>query len=598
MSDRIFSALIGLLVIPFYGAILALGQTRIFDGWLADPDCFVRLMRVARLVETGAWYDGFEPLLNAPDGLVMHWTRPFDVLLVLMTLPGLLVTNFETSLYWTGVVISPLLAVVALGFLVWGALALLPRWGSVVMAAMFFAAPGLYGVFQLGRPDHHSLLLVLAAATLALMVRWATSSGRHGLAGWAGLAVALSMWVGTEALLTLFIGMAGFGLLWLMGRHDGADALLRFALMFAIGVVVAIAIERPPSDWFVVEADRISLVHAVLAVALLAGAGLIAVTARLRPAWSIGRRLVVSCCAGLIPAVVLVIFFPEFFNGPYGAVAPEVRDVFLANVSEAQPLFDRGPESISEALFALGPIMFAVPFAIWRIRRGTAGERSAYTILLLALAVYIAGALYQVRLIPYGELVLVWLWAAVVAALIHALPNMGPRPWNSLVCAGAIIVVLVCHIVLAATFAQPEQRVAKLDDDEDCDWQAVAEYLRQSAPTGVVLTYIYTGPELAWRTGLGVMAAPYHRNEAGILDADRIFLAPPEDARLIMEERDVSFVVMCLVEPGRGGHDWYVRTGGSDSFYGQLSNGNLPVWVGRVGENLPEIDKFKLFRIN
>ncbi len=598
MSDRIFSALIGLLVIPFYGAVLALGQTRIFEGWLADPDCFVRLMRVTRLVDTGAWYDGFEPLLNAPDGLVMHWTRPFDVLLVLLTLPGLLVTDFQTSLYWTGVVISPLLAVVALGFLTWGALALLPRWGSVVMAVMFFAAPGLYGVFQLGRPDHHSLLLALAAATLALMVRWTTSSGRHGLAGWAGLAVALGMWVGTESMLTLFVSVAGFGLLWLAGRRDAADALLRFAMVFAIGVVAAIAIERPPADWFAVEPDRISLVHAVLAIALLAGAGLIAATAHLRPAWSMGRRLVASCCAGLIPTVALVFFFPEFFDGPYGAVAPEVRDVFLANVSEAQPLLDRGPESVSEALFALGSIMFAVPFAVWRIRRGATGERGAYTILLLALAVYLAGALYQVRLIPYGELVLVWLWAAVVVALIRALPTMGPRPWNSLVCAGAIIVVLVGHIVLAAIFAQPEQRVAKLDDDESCDWQAVAEHLRQAAPTGTILTYIYSGPELAWRTGLGVMAAPYHRNEAGILDADRIFLAPPDDARRIMEERDVAYIVMCLVEPGRGGHDWYVRTGGPESFYGQLSDGNLPVWISREGENLPEIGRFRLFRIN
>ena len=583
------------MALVFYGALLAFGQLRVLDGWLADSDCYLRMMRVTRLFESGAWYDGFEPLLNAPDGLVMHWSRPFDVLLLLLALPGLAVTDFATSLYWAGVVISPLMAAVTLGFLAWGALAILPRWSVIVMAVLFLAEPGLYGVFQLGRPDHHGLHMALTAVTLTLMVQWTKAPQRIAYAAWAGLVVALGLWVGTEALLILFIGMAGFGLLWLLGRNDAAGALWRFAVVFAMGTLAAIAIERPPGDWLTVELDRISLVHAVLAATMVAAAGVIMAAARWSPDWRLGARLAVASCAALIPALVMGIGFPQFFDGPYGSVAPEVREVFLANVREALPLLSRGAGTWSDAVFALGPIVFAVPFALWRIGRGVPQERSGYVILLLALAVYVGGAAYQIRLMPYGELVLVWLWAAVIAALVSAMPRLGPRPWGSAVCAGAVIVVLTGHIVLAAVMADPEQRRAARGDETVCDWQAVASYIRRAAPSGAILTYIYPGPELAWRTGLGVVAAPYHRNEAGILDADRAFLAPPDAARGVINDRGVGVIVMCLVERGRGGHDWYLRNGGPESLYGQLAAGQPPPWATRRGAGESDLDGFMVY---
>jgi len=600
VRERTVSALIGLLAIVFYGGVFAWRHARFVDGWLVDPDCYVRLMRVTRLARTAAWYDGFEPLLNAPYGLVMHWTRPFDVLLLLLSLPGLAVADFQTSLYWAAVVVGPLLAAVTLGILAWGALAALPRWGVVVMAALFLCQPGLYGVFQLGRPDHHSLHLALAALTLCLMVRWTVEPHRLALAGWAGVAVAAAMWVGTEALLILLVATTGFGALWLLGRRMAAAALARFALLFVLGLAVALAIERPPSQWLDIELDRLSIVHLALAVVLGAAAWIIAVAARRRPDLRFVPRLAIACAAALVPALVMAFGFPSFFDGPYGAVAPEVQAVFLANVREAEPLLARGAGTWPDAIFALGAIVFAAPFAAWRMVRGAAGERDTYLILLLALIVYLAGALFQIRLMPYGELVLVWLWAALVVALVRAIPHLGPRPWGSLVAAVAIVVVLLGHVVVAALIDRAGSQETAQDGQggEACDWVALARYLEFGEAHGPVLSYIYPGPELAWRTGLGVVAAPYHRDEAGILDADRAFRATPEAARLLLEDRGVGLVVLCLVEQGRGGHDWYMTAGGPQSFYGRLAAGAPPAWAWRIGEDEPGLQGFAVFRID
>jgi hypothetical protein len=232
--------------------------------------------------------------------------------------------------------------------------------------------------------------------------------------------------------------------------------------------------------------------------------------------------------------------------------------------------------------------------------RGAPGERDSYLILLLALIVYVAGALFQIRLMPYGELVLVWLWTALVVALVRAIPRLGPRPWGSLVAAIAIVVVLLGHVVVAALIDRDEALLTTQDREagEACDLVMLARYLETADAHGPVLSYIFPGPELAWRTGLGVVAAPYHRDEAGILDADRAFRATPEAARQLLEDRGVDLVVLCLLEPGRGGHDWYMTTGGPQSFYSRLAAGVPPAWAWRIGKDEPDLQGFEVFRID
>ncbi len=597
MSDRLTIAAAGALPLVFFGVLLAFGGLQVLDGVLADSDCYVRLMRITRLVETGQWYDGFEPLLNAPDGLVMHWTRPFDVLMLAGTLPGMLVTDFQTSLFWWGVVISPVFAAVTLMFLAWGGLTMLPRWGVLLMAVLFLAQPGLYAVFQLGRPDHHSLLAALAACVVALLLRWNRAPARMTYPVLAGLATALSLWVGTETLLLLLVAVTSFGVMWLFGRADAATAMWRYTVFFAVGLVVALMIERPPADWLAVELDRLSLVYVVLAVAMLAAAGLVFGVARFAPGSGLVVRLLTGLVAALIPAFVMGFSFPAFFEGPYGQVVPEVREVFLANVREAEPLLTANPKTWAEAMFTLGPVVFALPYVLYRLCRGETTERGNYVILGLALTFYILGALYQVRVLPYAQTILVLIWAVVIVAFARFVGRLGTPPGRVLIGGIGFVILLLGHIV-AASVMMPADAEADADASvEACDWRAAGAFLRDADIDGTVLTYIYPGPEIAWRTGYGVVAAPYHRMEHGIVDAHRAFLAEPLLAKDMLAARDVGLVILCRAQEGKGGHDWYVREGGPQSLYGRLAAGDPPSWAARLGADDPRLDGFVVYGV-
>ena len=64
-------------VVLIHVAWALVGDTIVANGGLADGDSFTRLVRVERLIDTGAWFDNTLPRANAPFGTTVHRTRPF-----------------------------------------------------------------------------------------------------------------------------------------------------------------------------------------------------------------------------------------------------------------------------------------------------------------------------------------------------------------------------------------------------------------------------------------------------------------------------------------------------------------------------------------
>jgi hypothetical protein len=68
-------------------------------------------MRIEILLSGGGWYDTTIPSLNAPDGLMMHYTRPFDIAILLVALPLMVFMALNEPLFWAGALVSTLLQV-------------------------------------------------------------------------------------------------------------------------------------------------------------------------------------------------------------------------------------------------------------------------------------------------------------------------------------------------------------------------------------------------------------------------------------------------------------------------------------------------------
>jgi hypothetical protein len=189
--------------------------------YFADGDCYSRMTRVRMIEEEGLrsirWH-GWE---NFPEGTVPHTTMPLDV--VIAGISAAMRGATERHLELAGAWVSPVLGWMTVGFLMaWGWGKRLPYWWA--MGLMAAGSPMLAHGFQVGRPDHQSLLVLLVAVGLAAEVGIWTKRGR----AWpivSAVAWGLALWVSLFEPGILLGGiLVARGVKWFVTRNAAASA--------------------------------------------------------------------------------------------------------------------------------------------------------------------------------------------------------------------------------------------------------------------------------------------------------------------------------------------------------------------------------------
>ncbi len=262
-GDLVFAAaavaLFALLVIRFLPGLM--------HGALVDPDGYMRLVRVRRLAETRAWFDGTIPRSNAPWGDTLHWTRPMDVLILLGAWALEPFVRFQVALHWSGVAVAPLLLIAVCFVTAWAVRPLVGAGLRYVTMLAVLAQAGIMGYALPGRADHNMLILLAFAAMFGSALRlllepearwasWATGA-------WAGF----GLWLTVESLAPLFVLLVSLAGLWVV-KGEVAGAARSVALGTVAVVAVAVVLEHPPGALLMVEYDRVSVVQ-LFAVALV-----------------------------------------------------------------------------------------------------------------------------------------------------------------------------------------------------------------------------------------------------------------------------------------------------------------------------------------
>ena len=327
------------LCLAVQAALAALKVPQVFDGELLGTDAYMRLVRVAGLHETGAWYDIAVARSNAPHGEVLHWTRPLDILLLAGAWVLTPVVGFRDALFFAGAVVSPLLWVFTGAAFVWAGEPFFGRSGRYLAMVAFLVQPAVMDYSLAGRADHHMLLLLFFVVSFGLTARMLLTPFHAGLALAAGAVAGLGLWVSIEFLLALLAAFAAMTLAWLLHGADGALKNRGFAIGLAVTVGLALLAERPLAAILTEEHDRLSIVHVTITLLAL----LFWSTARLlegggeRPR-GIPGRLVIAVIGAATAGGLLYLLFPKFFAGPMVDVDPRIFPIWFDKVAETQSL--------------------------------------------------------------------------------------------------------------------------------------------------------------------------------------------------------------------------------------------------------------------
>ncbi len=570
------------------------GDSPLPNHALWGTDGYMRLLRAETLAETGQWFNSTIARANTPDGDTLHWTRPFDVLLLAGAAPLIPMLGLKESLYWWGVMISPVLHWLILLAMLWAARPLFSRQALVYLGVVFLPQPALLSYYAAARPDHHSLIGLLFVLLLGCALRLVSGRSDRRMAVVAGAIGGLGLWVSVEFLLPLALVLTALGVAWLIEGADRARSGRNFALGLVLVVVLALIAERPSGLEFAVEYDRISIVHLyVMAIILAFWQAVLVVNVQSRPA-----RLGVGVFGliGIFGAIAYA--FPLFMAGPYTLVDARVVAVWFKDTAEVRSLINPANplKSLRETLFMVGPALVAGPWLWWQIKRCAPERRLSWGLIGLGLVVFVPLTLYQARWATYAEFLIVPAYTSLILAMLERLDRDGLASGikaqiaraaaramivGGMACAFLLLTVMVYKMEQAKP-AAPGCAMAKMSKH-----LAAAPELNKTPQR--IMTLVFFGPEILYRSDHAVVGTPYQRNTAGILDTIDFFAAEkPSTAHTIAKSRGIDLVMICTTaKEGR----WYDKP---DSLFRRLATDRAPNWLSPVA--LPK-ELAKTFRL-
>lgn len=534
-------------------------NTALLDGRLVDADSYLRMIRVMDLRDGSPWFEDLTQRFAAPEGLVIQWTRPLDILILL---PGLALERLggfapRDALWIAGIAISPVMHLGAALAAAWGAQAVWPGRAPWYAVLLMVGSPSAATYAVLGRPDHHALIILLLALGLGATLRAMKPGGSGRAAVAAGIAFGIGIWVGPEALIVTAPALIAIGLAALIA-DDGSVAAAqgrRLCLAMAGSFAFAVLVEHRPEEWLVAEYDRISIQQ--LCFALLAAA-IFVVTEQVGAAPR-GRRIAVAGLTAMLAVLLLVLAFPGFLRGPLANADPAYLRLLHPFIQENLPLPPFGPGSLLDVALYVGGAVVAGLIAMamaapgWR-RDGT---WPAGLVLLLTLLTALAGTIgarrFGMDLAPPAAIA----GAGLVGLLLAA-------SWPRGVLARALLALVLVVGTLAVPFlgllsghAAPAGTAAAGATGR-CGWTAMGRWLGAehplvdpggSAPL-LMASDIFEGPELVWRTPYRVVATPHHRAGRAIEDSVTVLTGTDaEAAHRVLLRRQVALLLVCTAPP-------------------------------------------------
>ncbi len=587
--------LIGLFCV-FYLLVAFLGPINVLEGELLGTDSYTRLNRVAFVHEQGDWNNSIFPRSNAPYGESIHWTKPMDLLLLAGGTILAIIMPFSTGLYIWGVLISPILYVVAFMGIFYLMKESLDRLGVILLTIVFLLQPILASYFMIGRPDHHSLILAVFCWFLAGLYKWPAHMLHWRHFFFIGSMGAVGLWTSVEFLVPVGLFLIAATVFWIWQRERHAVYISRIMVAMFLMATMFLIVERFADDLFMIEYDKISLPHCVLL-------GLIAVVwlgiNALGPhsSWTatIWQRTIVVGALSLVASIVQWSLFPDFFKGPLADVDPTIKQLLWNNVAETQPL------QLSEAIMNLGMAILVLPFLVYTLRHdGIWGSQYQGILMLVGVSVFVPLAMYESRWTPYASIMLLIPYVAIVRSMLEWIGAQAASrnaEMSSLV-VGLVLLFWPFTVGIALAFNEPKLELSVMDGN--CPINTLSKYLatdeRWQGSSQTILAFQDFGPELLYRTSHKVIGTPMHRNQDGIKDTYRFMTAKDFDVPYkIAQRRHINLVAVCVQSKAES--QFFYQTSDKIRVHEYLKNGKIPSWLSEV--QLPEdlVNSFRLFKL-
>ncbi|SFA94133.1 hypothetical protein SAMN03159496_01068 [Rhizobium sp. NFR07] len=576
------------LVTAAFLAVLNLPKAKDYIG--PDNDDVMRLVEVRDWLAGQGWFDLMQYRLGLDGGTLMHWSRFIDAPIGLLIKFFSLFMTMEAAenvaaTLWPLITAGPLFLALGLAGLRFGGPRVIHI--SLGLGALFIFA---CGKFSPGAIDHHNVQLALAMVIAALL---ADRKGRARDHAGAGIAVALAVAIGAETVPFVAVACFCVAMRWLWQGKAFARGARAFGLSLALAITAAFFATVPPHAYAAVTCDNLSF--GFYSLAAVGGAGLFGLT-YVPAGVGIAGRVAASAVLGAILAAVAIVVAPQCLGSPLANLDPMLIELWLRQVSEARSIVGqfRTQAYTLGGFYAVG--LLAIIVCILRICQGR--QRDLHLLFLVLVGASWAISLVQLRGSFFVNVMSIPPLALLIADLQQRVrDNSRDIPATigfALVTLGSVPAVwavsgAVWDLGLNSVDITTVSSI-NAGEDGECDIAQSAEALR-ALPPGVVVSPSNSGAEILRFTRHRVLAAPYHRNQGGMLTELHIGMAKPREALAFIKGAGVTIIAFCKGDPSTSN----LIELKNDGLYAALAKGEIPAYLTLVGE---ERAGLRLYRVN
>jgi hypothetical protein len=536
-----------------------------------DTDDYMRLDEVIRWLKSGhpfggAWYDLSQPRVAPGEPVVVNWARLVDLPIAFFMLPFLNAFGFMKAALISSMIVPPLLFGLLLYLVPYLARPLVGADRAALATLLVLFLPAITFNYSPSRVDHHGYQILIAGFGLLCLERILFDAKGWIFAILAGVAFALGLWIGVEALPWIILFAVNLALL---GAWKGGSALQNaglFGLAFALATLIVLPIAVPPDHYTDRAVTWFSMTYVIFA--FLTGAVFLFGFLFGRHTRASLLRILLLTTLALFAALLFFFEVPAFFEGPYADFDAVMTPLILDNVNEAQPLITTlnlhfyDPLSFLRALPLFLHSMF-LPLVALIVTTWNMGDRKQTRVsikfLWIAHFIFLLPAIlltffWQVRVIYFAELYalppLTWfLW--------HLLEKIGahfkgrPRFWMEILAFAFLFLVPVVLIpaAIAHTALYPDVVFFPVTPaNGPCNLTTAGEFLSAQDGYGdrprLILSGLNEGAELLFRTPHNVLSAPYNvRHNQDVFD----FFDAREDtvAHTLVKNDKADLVLVC-----------------------------------------------------
>jgi len=514
----------------------------IFDAMSTDDA--MRLVQVRDWIGGQGWFDLFQHRLDPP-GASMHWSRVVDVplaasILLLRPLIGTHGAETVTLFLWPLLLFAVALVLVGAIARQMSSSATNAQMTAVVLAVL--CAPALIH-FRPGAIDHHNAQIDLLLALVLLTVQIEQSAAKAALGG---LMASLSLAIGIEMLPAIAaIGLAVSGLfIWRgpsVSRQTGAfgAGLAASSLLLAPALLPLPSLALPVCDAF---GGPVLLLVAGGGISLMIMTGVDRLHSTLR------LRLVTGAASAIGLVSAFLFLFAGCIASPYAQLDPLVTSFWVDKVVESMSLATMLQLAPQKVLGFYGFPLITMGFASAALIQSDPHRRFRWILGMATLAALIGLSVWEMRGAAAASMVAAPMFAASLAILW---PRLAPGR-NLVLLALALSPASFAALGLSAKplidlILKPQITIAERDASACETVSDIASMAR--LPKGRVMAPIDLGPAILVDTDHAVFAAPYHRNNDGIVAMLKLMLAPVPTARQMLSDRRVDYVVICSAAP-------------------------------------------------